>query len=47
MTNKLLLTVGKIGRTTDKAYRYITNSDYRFLINSSLGLYNSMPDDLY
>lgn len=30
-----------------KIIKYLTNSDYRFLINSRKGKYNSMPDDEY
>lgn len=30
-----------------KIKKYIINSDYRFLYNSSLGLYNNMPDDVF
>ena len=27
--------------------KYLASSDYRFLINSSFGMYNDMPDDVY
>lgn len=33
--------------TFRKGLRYITNSDYRFIINSQHGFYHSMPDDVY
>lgn len=30
-----------------KCIRYITNGDYRFMVNCNHGMYKSMPDDIY
>ena len=30
-----------------RLFRYLTDSDYRFLMNAALGLYNRMPDEEY
>ena len=30
-----------------KGLKYITDENYRFLINASLGKYDSMPDEEY
>ena len=34
-------------RVANIGWRYLRNADYRFSVNASLGLYNSMPDAEY
>ena len=37
----------KIKKFLKAGIKYLLNKDYRVLINSSLGFYNFVPDDIY